>query len=122
MERSKNQTFKVIGGKTPKEMVIAMASGFYEAFRVAIPGGFEVVIAKTVMGSIGGVRKQLFILDEMPPSELVDPSFEPQNAELGLADNVTLRGKYGIVQGRKFFVETTESAPKPTAASRRKAS
>lgn len=118
--KSENLKFDVIGGKAPKEMTLALNAGFFEAYRKIIPGGFNVVLAKRTIGSIGETKSKrvVLVLDEMPPKEtilgevqevlFVRPEF-PSGAKCF----------YGICDGRKFIVQQSEES-KPVATEPKK--
>lgn len=114
--------FKVIGGKQPKEMEDALAKGYAEAYKTRIPGGSEVVLAKMKVYSSQKTtsdpnertaKKTVFILDEMPPSELI--LGHTQEIILNGKEEGEVRGTYGIVDGRKFFVKAGRPSAEPEA-------
>lgn len=112
--KSENLTFQIIGGKTPKEMLTAMATGFFEAYRTTIPGGFKVVLANKTVGTIGQTkgRKSVLVLNELPPKELMIGELQEINF---VRPEGAKACYYGICDGRKFIVEAaTVEQPKPS--------
>ena len=115
MENEVTKTFEnMIGKKPPKEQTEAKLAGYMEAYRTAIPGGHEVTFAKMHIGMVNGKRVIVFMLDKMPPKNLISESFTPTDTTFESVTNKALiHGTYGVADGRKFFC--TESQPKPRA-------
>jgi hypothetical protein len=106
MLNTENMKFEVIAGKVPKEMAAAMNEGWREAYRVAIKGGFEVHLARMTVGIIEGFgRREVLVLEVMPPAETLDKAVEPKEAMM-TRPNIQggIAGIYGMACGRKFFV------------------
>jgi hypothetical protein len=106
VEEPKSLKFKVVAGKpTPKEVLLAAADGFLEAYRVSVPGGAEVIMAKSRTGLINGKKNRVFLLPEKPPESVIMSHFIPIETVMTTGkEGETIPGLYGLADGRKFFV------------------
>jgi hypothetical protein len=109
-----------IGKKMSKEEVDLQAEGYRPAYTEKIPGGLKVTYGKPAIVLIEGVRKEVLLLDDLPPEESLHKGLEIKNVQAVTArDKKPLAGSYGICDGRKFLAVSEKIAHEPKKSAKK---